>query len=65
MLDKLILHCGNQARLAKFLGVTRATVTQWKNDGYMTKARAYEIEVKTNGLFKAKDLIKGDDNDWC
>lgn len=45
--------------------MTRATVTQWKNDGYMTKARAYEIEVKTNGLFKAKDLIKGDDNDWC
>jgi len=57
-IEKLIEHFGSQSELARYLGVTRASVCQWVADGYMTNARAYEIEVKSGGKFKARDLME-------
>lgn len=65
MLDELITHFGTQAKLARFVGVTRVAVVHWKRRGVIPRGKAYEIEVKTNGLFKAKDLIGGNENGEC
>lgn len=57
-MEKLIEYFGSQAELARFLDVERATVCRWVSWGHMSNARAYEIEVRTDGLFKARDLME-------
>jgi len=59
MFDELIAYFGTQEGLANFLGIDRISVTLWKVRGVIPPGRAYEIEVKTEGRFKAKDIIEG------
>mgnify|MGYP005990854593 CR=1 FL=1 len=55
-LQQVIEYYGSQAKLAELLGVTRAAVTQWVNDGGLPPLRAIQIEVMSGGDFKAVDL---------
>lgn len=55
-LQQVIGHYGSQSKLAELLGVTRAAVTQWVNDGVLPPLRAIQIEVMSGGDFKAVDL---------
>lgn len=62
-LQQVIGHYGSQAKLAELLGVTRAAVTQWVNDGGMPPLRAIQIEVMSGGDFKAVDLTNNKKDD--
>lgn len=55
-LQQLIEYYGSQSKVADLLGVTRAAVTQWVNDGVLPPLRAIQIEVMSGGDFKAVDL---------
>lgn len=54
--EKLIFHFGSKNKLAKALGLTPQAITKW-NAG-IPRGRAYEIEVMTNGEFKAQELVR-------
>lgn len=54
--DGLVAFYGSQVNLANALGVTRAAVTQWVENGGLPPLRAIQIEVLTDGQFKAVDL---------
>lgn len=56
-IDELILHFGGRAAFAKALGVNLSTIWRWRTS--MPYGRAYQIEILTNGKFKAQDLIAG------
>lgn len=58
MFDEIIDYFGTQEALACFLNVDRVAVTLWKTRGVIPPGRAYEIEVKTKGRFKAEDIIR-------
>ncbi len=58
MLDKLIKYYGSRKALYEALCVTRQALSQYEAQGYLPAARAIDIEQKTKGKFKAKDLIK-------
>ena len=58
-MNDVIEHFGNQAELAKALKIDPAAVSQWLSNGYMPPRRAIEIEMMTDGKFKAVDLIGG------
>lgn len=58
-MNDVIEHFGNQAELAKALKVDPAAVSQWLSNGYIPPRRAIEIEMITDGKFKAVDLIGG------
>ena len=45
--------------MAKALKVNPAAVSQWIDNGYIPPRRAIEIEILTNGKFKAVDLLGG------
>lgn len=63
-LQQVIEYYGSQSKVADLLGVTRAAVTQWVNDGVLPPLRAIQIEVLTDGQFKAVDLTgKKKDNE--
>jgi len=62
MIQEIIEHFGNQYRLAKALDVERAAVNAWVRTGVIPPRRAIEIEVLTNGKFKAVDIL-GASND--
>lgn len=48
---------GNHEAMAAALGVTRAAVTQWLL-GKIPSYRTLQIELLTNGKFKATDIYK-------
>lgn len=52
--DDVVAHFGSKNKLAIALGVTPPAISKWKE--YFPKGRAYQIEVMTNGKFKARDL---------
>jgi hypothetical protein len=52
--EDVLNYFGGQERLAKALGCQRTAITQWK--GVIPKLRTYQIEVITNGRFRARDL---------
>lgn len=54
-LQKAIDHFGGVAGLAKALRVERQAIYMWK--GKVPEVRAYQIEVVTNGIVKAADLL--------
>jgi adenylosuccinate lyase len=56
MIEEIIKHFGTQYRLAKVLKVERAAVNAWVKSGVIPPKRAIEIEVLTNGKFKAVDI---------
>ena len=47
---------GEQVRLAKKLGVTKAAVSYWVSEGKMPANRAIQVEQITKGEIKAVDL---------
>ncbi|MBS0289775.1 MAG: helix-turn-helix domain-containing protein [Proteobacteria bacterium] len=51
---EVTLYFGGKANLARALGVTLTAVSKWKD--YFPKGRAYQIEVLTEGKFKADQL---------
>lgn len=55
MYHLIISHFGNQAALARALGVSRVAVTQWKVEG-IPSHQAIQIERITGGKFKAVDI---------
>ena len=55
--EEVIEHFGNQANLARELGVTRQAITLWKVLDAIPPGNAVEIERITNGKFKAVDLV--------
>lgn len=55
-LDMLIEHVGGQSELARFLGVTRQSVYEWKKRGRISATAAIQAEKLTNGTFKKEDL---------
>lgn len=48
---------GNQAAMARALGVSAAAVTQWIKAGAIPAQRAIQIEALTKGEIKALDLV--------
>ena len=58
-MNDVIEYFGNQAELAKALRVDPAAVSQWVANEHIPPRRAIEIEMLTDGKFKAIDLIKG------
>lgn len=52
--DVVASYFGGKANLARALGVTLTAVSKWKT--YFPKGRAYQIEVLTDGKFKANNL---------
>ncbi len=55
-LDLLIEHVGGQSELARFLGVSRQSVSEWKKRGRISATAAIEAERLTDGAFKKEDL---------
>ena len=45
-----VSHFGNSTKLAEALGITKGSVSQWKET--IPKLRAYEIERITGGALK-------------
>jgi len=58
MFKELIEHFGSRKAFYDELGVTRQALFQYEAQGYLPGLRAIEIEQKTNGKFKAADLVK-------
>lgn len=50
-------YFGSQAEMAKALGVSRAAVSHWLRDEAFPPARAIQIEIMSEGLIKALDLV--------
>lgn len=57
MIQEIIKHFGNQAKLAKKLGIGRAAVNHWSIRGIIPPNRAIQIEKLTEGKFKAIDIV--------
>lgn len=55
----IIEHFGSQSALARALKVAPEAVSQWVSNGYLPPKRAIEIEIITEGKFKAIELITG------
>ena len=53
-IEAVITHFGGKANLARALGVTLTAISKWKTA--FPKGRAYQIEVLTEGKFKADEL---------
>ena len=51
--DQLTNHFGSPAKTARFFGVSRAAVAQWKELG-VPIGRQYEAEARTNGALRAE-----------
>lgn len=55
-LEQVIDHFGDVLSLAKALGVSRPAIYQWRSSGAIPPMRALQIEIITNGQFKAHEL---------
>lgn len=53
-IEAMFAYFGSKNKLAKKLDVTPAAIARWKDS--IPRGRAYQIEVMTQGLFKASDL---------
>ena len=58
MLNELIKYYGTRKALQEVLNITRQGLWQHIALGYLPPSLAIQIEVLTEGKFKAKDLIK-------
>jgi hypothetical protein len=54
-------HFGSQAKTAEVLKVDRSAITHFVNAGGFSPKRALEIELLTEGKFKAIDLVVTND----
>ncbi len=57
MFQQVVAHFGSQSELARAMGVSRSAVCQWKALGAIPPKQCKQIEVLTNGKFKALDLV--------
>lgn len=62
-LEELIEFYGSQTALSRVLNVSRVAVSQWCDTGAMPPLRAVQIEILTDGAFKAVDLCEGGPNE--
>ena len=53
--SKAISYFGSSSKLARKLGISKQSISQWGDD--VPQRRAYEIEKLTNGKLKA-DFIR-------
>lgn len=51
--EKVIEHFGSTRKTAEALLVSYQSVQHWRNDGEIPPVRQFQIEVLTNGKFKA------------
>lgn len=56
MYDDLIGYFSSQRNLARAISVSRGAVSKWLSEYSIPAQRLIEIEIITNGRFKAKDL---------
>lgn len=47
-----IAFFGNNRKLAQALGVSDQSITHWKNQGFLPRGKAYELQVITRGKLK-------------
>lgn len=59
-IEQVVEHFGGQYKLAAALGVSSVAVHWWVRDEKIPPRRAIEIEVATNGKFRAIDLTGGE-----
>jgi transcriptional repressor of cell division inhibition gene dicB len=52
--NEICQHFGGTPQLAKLLNISRTAIYKWKA---IPEGRAYQIEILSNGKFKAKDII--------
>ena len=57
MFQQVVDHFGSQSELARAMGVSRSAVCQWKVLGAIPPKHSKQIDVLTNGKFKAIDLV--------
>ena len=57
ILDEIVEHFGSQSELARVLGIDRANVSMWMKDKAMPSIHAINIEMLTDGKFKAVDIV--------
>ena len=55
-IDAVIAYFGSKNKLATALGISAPAISQWKER--IPHGRAYQIEVLTNGRFKAETLVQ-------
>lgn len=60
-MEKIIEHFGSKVALAKALGVDPAAVSWWLQNG-LPAFRAIQIEMVTQGKFKARDILGARDD---
>ena len=53
----VIAYYGSQSKLAARLGVTEGSISQWVCADSMPPRRALQVEVDTQGLIRAKNLV--------
>lgn len=55
-MDSIVEHFGTRSKLARALGVTPVSITQWCGWGYFPAGRAIQLERITKGHFKAINI---------
>lgn len=64
MREELIEYFGSQHDLAEAIGVSTSAVSQWLSSGSIPAQRLIDIELVSEGFFKAKDLYLTQTNDY-
>lgn len=56
--DEVVQHFGGTEKFCDLFGCSRMAVSRWRNQGGFTAARALEIEMASDGHFRASDIVK-------
>lgn len=63
MIKTIVEHFGGVAETARLLDVSQPAVSQWLKHKRIPPARAVQIEVLSEGKFKAADILQGGKDD--